>query len=162
MKKTQPYYEHAEVAKEIEAVFAKRKLAKNLTDKERLIAQLTYFYEFIRKDTRLKIIRDLYDYLNELSFKYKFSENHYRTNDEIEPLFRRIANQLYKTSPDQHSIEFMIREYIKIIESENKELSQRILSEIYNLTFQVNKMTHLYYNGDGKGRVVYVHLYSKD
>jgi hypothetical protein len=157
MLKKEPFYNKEEVKKEIESIFTKHKVKQNLTNLEYLTNCLTYFYEFKRKDTRMKIIRDIYEHLRIVSIDYKFREGNHKFNPEIETLFKKIANQIYQTSPDKHSIEYMIREYLKIIDSENHELTKRILHEIYDLLFQVNKMTQLYYNGDGKGRVIYLH-----
>lgn len=158
MSTNRPYFDQDEVNKEIAAVFKKFKL-NNSDQKEYLINSLTYFYQFIRKDTRIKIIRDLYDYLRVLSSKYNFQEERYKVNKDIEPLFIKISNQIYNTSPNKTWIEYMVREYLKIVESDNLELNKIILNEIYTLLFQINKMTQLYYNGDGKGSVVYVHRF---
>jgi hypothetical protein len=55
----------------------------------------------------------------------------------------------------------MIHQYLDLIVPNNVDLSRRIIFEIDQLMTQVNKFTQLYYNGDGRGSIVYINLYSK-
>ena len=146
--------------KEIEAVKAKFKYVGK-TDKELIIFYLEYFYEFILKSTRMAIIAEIYDYLKTESVNYGYYQENFQDNPDIEKLFVKIANQIYETSKDKHSITNLIATYITILTQTNIPLTHRFIKEIYDLMAQVNRMIQLYYSGDGNGRVMYIHLYEE-
>jgi len=151
----------AETRAEIEEVKVKRKITEELEGKDLIKFYVKHFYLFIRKETRMFIIQEIFNYIKLRVGHYKFNLNGYVAKLEVETEFRKISNTVNLSTSDPSSIFAMIHQYLDLIVPNNVDLSRRIIFEIDQLMTQVNKFTQLYYNGDGRGSIVYINLYSK-
>jgi hypothetical protein len=118
------------------------------------------FYQIMSKEARLFAIKDIYEIIKYFKKEHNYQESN-NTAKNIETTFREIANTLYRTAPNPSNIFFMIDEYSKLLVSGNDDLNHRLIKEIEALMFLVNKFTQLYYQGNGKGQIIYINQYGK-
>ena len=137
------------------------KLSVNPTSKELLSFYFNNFYKFILKETRIFVIREIYHNLELIKKEYDFDLNKHVLDRPTRHTFEKIANLIYRTAPDPSDAFYMMDQYLKLLVHYNDKLNNRILKEIVEIMFLVNKFTQLYYQGNGKGKITYVNLYEK-
>jgi hypothetical protein len=154
-------YNTVETRSEILDVKFKRKITEELEGKDLIKFYVKHFYMFLRKETRMFIILEIQDYIKLRAGHYKFNLEDYTAKPDVEAEFKKIANTINRSLPNPSSMFSMILEYLDLIVPNNVELSRRIIFEIDKLMFQVTKFTQLYYNGDGRGSIIYINLYDR-
>jgi hypothetical protein len=119
------------------------------------------FYRFKLKATRLYVINHIYNLLEEIGENSGFDYKKFLAKKDVEQHFRDISNTIYRVSPEPNNIFYMMNQYLFLLDDCYEDLKKRILQEIETLNDQVSKLTQLYYQGDGKGRIVYINLYEE-
>jgi hypothetical protein len=162
MDQTSKQSKRLEAIKEINLVKKKNKLSIKVTNQELLIFYFNNFYKFIGKETRIEVINRVYDLLRLVAKEYMIDMTNNDKDYEIEATFVKIAQLIYRTSPIKQNIFYMLNQYIQLFVKGNNALNKRIMNEIEELMFNVNKFTQLYYKGDGRGQIIYINLYEKE